>query len=443
MLRHDVERGFPFLPSGTQIVLDRQTQVVVLDNIRRQIITRRADLVRELRASGDVDLEVFLTESGALLPSVLRVGWSEIRREAGLPVRAASELESQLRKRVAAVAHVDDRSRRDAYHKLLSDNRPPVEDLSPEERAAARMLVLHLVAIRSRSAVVRSCAGPPRAAPALRDELREVIDLSFSRTSTLAVDLDGALADLPLQVHASYRRDEVLAALGWATLDRSPSIMREGVVYVVERNIDAFFVTLTKSEADYSPSTMYRDYPISRTLFHWESQSTTSVGSRTGRRYLDGSSTVLLFVRHQQADELGAAPYLFGPAAYVAHERGADRSLLPGAFSIYYQRSSSPQRQRSRNRRSLRDVGRRREEAGRADCARLDFDARRASSNPVSPTTVFPGQDHNSGAAADRVPAMCPFPSPVRRVPGEAGRPLGSRLEAHRRTTPDPGRDAL
>ena len=157
-------------------------------------------------------------------------------------------------------------------------------------------------------------------APALRDELREVMDLSFSQTSTVAVELGGALQAIPLRVHARYRRDEILAGLGWASLDRLPTSMMQGVVYVRERNIDAFFVTLTKSEADYSPSTMYRDYPISRTLFHWESQSTTSVDSPTGRRYLDGSSTVLLFVRQHQNDELGAASYLFaGPVTYVSH----------------------------------------------------------------------------------------------------------------------------
>jgi hypothetical protein len=100
-----------------------------------------------------------------------------------------------------------------------------------------------------------------------------------------------------------------------------PTSMMQGVVYVRERNVDAFFVTLTKSEADYSPSTMYRDYPVSRTLFHWESQSTTSADSPTGRRYIDGTSTVLIFVRQHQSDELGAAPYLFaGPATYLSHE---------------------------------------------------------------------------------------------------------------------------
>ncbi|CAN5363455.1 hypothetical protein BH23ACT7_BH23ACT7_10960 [soil metagenome] len=66
---------------------------------------------------------------------------------------------------------------------------------------------------------------------------------------------------------------------------------------------------------------MYRDYAISPGLFHWESQSTTSVDSPTGRRYLQGASTVLLFAREAKAGALGGtAPYLFlGPATYVEH----------------------------------------------------------------------------------------------------------------------------
>ena len=94
----------------------------------------------------------------------------------------------------------------------------------------------------------------------------------------------------------------------------------QGVAYSQARNADIFFITLKKSEADFSPTTMYRDYPISPTLFHWESQSTTSTDSPTGRRYLNGASTVLLFVREQEKDEFGTSPYLFlGPANYVSH----------------------------------------------------------------------------------------------------------------------------
>ena len=132
---------------------------------------------------------------------------------------------------------------------------------------------------------------------ATRGELRSVIDLSFDAARHRAVELTGSLVDVPLRVHARYQREEVLAALGYASMDRKPNSFREGVLYVPECNVDAFFVNLKKSEEDFSPTTMYRDYPISPTLFHWESQSVTSVASPTGQRYVNGTSTVLLFVR--------------------------------------------------------------------------------------------------------------------------------------------------
>lgn len=104
---------------------------------------------------------------------------------------------------------------------------------------------------------------------------------------------------------------------------RRASSFREGVLHVADTpagSVDAFFVTLKKSEADYSPTTMYADYPISPTLFHWESQSGTSVASPTGQRYLNGASAVLLFVRREQRNELGTAPYVYlGRARYVSH----------------------------------------------------------------------------------------------------------------------------
>ncbi len=88
--------------------------------------------------------------------------------------------------------------------------------------------------------------------------------------------------------------------------------------------MDAFFNTLKKTETDYSPTTMYRDFALSPQLFHWESQSTTSEASKTGQRYIhhrENGSHVLLFVRQAKQYALGTAPYVFlGPADYVAHE---------------------------------------------------------------------------------------------------------------------------
>ena len=95
-----------------------------------------------------------------------------------------------------------------------------------------------------------------------------------------------------------------MTALDYVRLDgRKPNSFREGVMFSAEANADAFFVTLKKSESDYSPTTMYRDYAMSPTLFHWESQSVTSIASPTGQRYLNHrelGSHILLFSRNDE-----------------------------------------------------------------------------------------------------------------------------------------------
>jgi hypothetical protein len=152
-------------------------------------------------------------------------------------------------------------------------------------------------------------------------ELDAVIDLVFDETRHSSLQLTGSLANVPLRVYASYQREEILAALDYANLLRTPTSMMQGVAYCERPNVDALFVTLKKSEADFSPTTRYRDYPISPTLFHWESQNATSVASPTGQRYIKGLSTVLLFCRTDNKGEYETAPYvLLGPATYVSHE---------------------------------------------------------------------------------------------------------------------------
>lgn len=107
------------------------------------------------------------------------------------------------------------------------------------------------------------------------------------------------------------------AAVSFWTLPQQPAVTWIAPTSKRRRML----ITLRKSEAHYSPTTMYRDYAISPTLFHCESQSTTSVDSKTGQRYLTGASNVLLFSRDTKDNAYGTgAPYLFlGPAQYVSH----------------------------------------------------------------------------------------------------------------------------
>lgn len=324
-LLHQAETGFPFLPSGCQIVLDRQSQQLILDNVKAQVSTRWVKIVDELRSQGKVELRTFLEESGIELSDILRKGshsWTRAQREAGMPLPEAGDLEEQLLKRVRSFAHVDDRLRRDTYTWLLAPSGPAYAEMSPGDKRLSDMLWLTLWPDRGGFSSGDEALAAVRGEPATCAELRSVIDLSFDAARHTAIELAGGLAHLPLRSHARYRLEEILSGVGWTGETRKAKGYQAGVVWSPDANVDALLVTLKKSEADFSPTTMYRDYPISPTLFHWESQNSTTIDSDVGRRYINGTSTVLIFVRETGEDEFGrGAPYLcLGPASYVTHQ---------------------------------------------------------------------------------------------------------------------------
>lgn len=322
-LQRDIEKGFPFLPSGCQIVLDRIVQQEVLRNVRDHLTLRWTHLATELRTHPTSELRTFLDATGIDLAQVLRrdKSWTTLRREAGLLPGPPSPVEVQLARRARAFAHVDDPQRAHSYDRLLAlDNR--YCDLSQVEQRLARMLFFALWPDGAGFGSYEAGFEALQSEAPSRDELRQIIDLAYDAGRHVSVELPHRLRSIPLHVHARYSREEILAALDRGTLQRKPAHFREGVLHTVVdgQPVDAFFITLRKSQADYSPTTRYRDYPLSPTLFHWESQSTTSLDSPTGRRYRDASSTILLFVRRERSGEFGPEPYTFlGPAQLVSH----------------------------------------------------------------------------------------------------------------------------
>jgi superfamily II DNA or RNA helicase/HKD family nuclease len=324
-LQRQVEHGFPFLPSGSQIVLDRQAQEIVLANIRSQLSTSWKQIVAELRSYGDLSLPDFLRESGLELSDFLKgdKSWTRLRREAGFQTRGGGPLEAALLKRVRAVAHVDDTERAQLYGRLLKDGGPLYQELDAVEQRYARMLFFSLWPNGGGFESYEAGFDALRSEQAARDELRIVVAHAFDHGQHVTAPLPPPLTPSPLRTHARYSREEIVAALDYAHLKCLPNSFREGVLWAENWNSDAFLITLTKSETDYSPTTMYQDYAVSPSLFHWETQSRTSVASPTGQRYLNHAregNGILLFARDHKVYELGTAPYLFlGTGQYVSH----------------------------------------------------------------------------------------------------------------------------
>ncbi len=135
--------------------------------------------------------------------------------------------------------------------------------------------------------------------------------------------------DCPLDLYCTYTRDQLLVAMDFM----KPATVREGVKWLPDKQIDVLFVTLNKSDKDYSPTTMYHDYSINECLFHWQSQSTTNDTGSVGQRYIhhkERGSKVLFFVREFKADRItnGAGAYTYlGTANYVQHQGSRPMNL--------------------------------------------------------------------------------------------------------------------
>lgn len=323
-IAEEIEEGFPHLPPGCSMQLDRQAQDVVLGNVRRALDLGWRGLVDDLRGLGDVGLATFLEGAGVDLDELYRGGrcWSDLRRAAGLQVHAPGPDESHLARALGRLIHLDDPDRLDAWRVWLSEGvPPPVAPVGTWENRLQRMLFVGLGHVRQPLAELQDAFDGLWKHPAIRSELLELLEVLDNRMRRPTAPPDG-LGDVPLRTHATYSLDEIMAGFG---VERSGRIYRprgQGVWHEPSAKADLLFVTLEKTEKEYSSTTLYEDYPMSPTEFHWESQNSTSSTSPVGRRYLDGSSRVLIFARERRKDERNITmPYvLLGRARYVRHE---------------------------------------------------------------------------------------------------------------------------
>jgi superfamily II DNA or RNA helicase/HKD family nuclease len=317
-----IENGFPYLPSGCHIELDGVARQVVLNHIKSSLPVRWPDRVAELRQMGDVGLGEYLEETGLDLTDVYSGGksWTSHRRAAGqLPVQPGG-FEEQLGRSLGRMLHIDDELRIGTYRDLLSRPEPPaVHQMSRLEHRVAFMLSSSLWD-REKLSVEESIDRLWIETP-IRQELVELLGILDEQASHLPLTLKD---DLPLRVHARYSLAEIMAGMGISTPDRQER-PQAGVRWDEDTQTDLFFVTLEKSERDFSPTTRYRDYAMSPNLFHWESQSTTRADSDTGQRYINHEqlgTRVFIFARERKQDDGRTMPYLFlGPASYVRHQR--------------------------------------------------------------------------------------------------------------------------
>ena len=324
----ELNNGFPSLPAGCSIQLERQAKDRILKNIKESFSNNRLKIIEKIRRfTGDTGIELTLenfTDYYRMNPDDIykSASWSRLCNIAEESENFDAPDEIQLTKGFRRLLHINDY---EFINNLLHwlNNSFDEKDLTDNEIKQLTMLHYTLWNKTFEAENVSQSFKRLNENAILKNELKDL--LTLCKKSILSVTEKINLPfETPLRLHGKYTRDEILVALGKSTLNYQ-HVSREGSVYLKELNTSIFFITLNKSEKHYSPTTLYDDYAISEKLFHWQSQSTTSDTSPTGLRYINHNEkeqTILLFVRELNVIGTGLAEpfYFLGPVKYIDHE---------------------------------------------------------------------------------------------------------------------------
>ena len=326
----EIKDGFISVPKGCYIQLEKKASKYILDNIRASygntagLVSRVASFVED--TGMELTLGNFLDYYHLDPRAIYKFSsFSRLCARADIIKDFTEPVEEILTKALARFSCVDSRR----WISFLLDILPRIDDVdfATLPHIEQRMMQMFYVSVWGKTVAdwnedeVLDNLYALSDSPVMLGELLDLLRYQFSRIDFIDKAVDVGF-DCPLDLHCTYTRDQLLVAMDFM----KPDTVREGVKWLPDQKLDVFFVTLNKADKDYSPTTMYNDYSINDTLFHWQSQSTTSDSSPTGQRYIhhrEKGSKILIFVREFKKDKItgGVEPYTYlGTANYIKHE---------------------------------------------------------------------------------------------------------------------------
>ena len=319
-----VKNGFTLLPHGCSIHMEEKAQEYVLQNIKAAIYNK-ARLVKELRTyTHTPTLAEFIENNGQDVQLIYkgRYCWSSLKREAGMCDYPEDENTKLFVKGIGNLVHVNTVSYLNFIRKvMLAKGNVKCNDEREETFAVMLYYTLFIdkiskVGVKSISEALRRLADYPM----FISESLELTDylLAHLETKTFSV---GEGMPMGLEQYGCYTREEVFAIFKRQTANKKMQGSVAGVFNIEELNTELFFVTLNKSDKDFSAETMYNDYVVSENEFRWESQNTDSHQGK-GKHFVEqkkNGKKFLLFVRENKKDGYGnTCPFIcFGLVDYI------------------------------------------------------------------------------------------------------------------------------
>jgi len=334
-LENQIKNGFSNLPNGCYIHMEKLAKEHVLKNLKLTKTTKSklVDLAMDYKSETgkDITLAGFLRHYGISLEE-LYSSFTFTKLCELAKIRSGSlddDKEKLYKKGFMNLSSMDDKEWIISIKEILSNGSGTYN--SAQEKTILMLYYSFYIkgllqsGFETLNDFIASIKNDP-----IFDELMQLLNYQFEQIHFVDKHVELGF-ESTLNLHCTYTRYQALAGLGISTRERNVPLL-EGAHYAKDLNTDIFFVTIRKSEKDFSPTTMYEDYAINDVLFHWQSQSKTSEDSPTGMRYRNqrkSKHNVILFVREAKEKNDKAMPYVFlGKMSFVSHEGSKPMSIV-------------------------------------------------------------------------------------------------------------------
>lgn len=321
----EVEADFPHLPAGCSIHLQKQARRHVLANIKRHYSNLRVAVTESVQSfEKDTNLKLtfgnFVRELGYEAHQLLaKKTWSQWKESAGIEGTRVAEKPGSLAYGITRTSLL----RSPQFLKSVgrfAESGGKWAGLSDKEK-----LRLHyLLGVRSAAGNSATTVNESLACVAQHsDILADLVEVGEWATEELpgARDIDR----FGFELHGTYTPFDINVIMDAASFS-SPGQIGTGVVHFQEQKAFALLMTFQKSEKDFSPSTMYENYPLSRTRLHWQTRNDTTPESLPGRRitcHRDHGYTILIFARHVKKEFGVTLPFTFLGSGEISESHGS------------------------------------------------------------------------------------------------------------------------
>lgn len=318
-IQHEIKNGFTFLPRGCTITMEKQAQEYILKNIKEAIFNL-SRLRREVKSftqntGRDLTLENFLDNFNLDWRLIYKSpgSWARLKVLSGISVAGfeeGSKYTKLLGGGLARLYHTNSHDYLQFLSRMIRQNMVLWPDATVRERKffdlfyytvwldsfekVNQLYARHAV---SKEELVAQVSGLDW----FMEELSVLVNCRLSQLckTTQWIQIDD---EAEIELYGCYSADEIHLLLE----NKQGRWQVKGTQYNMERKFAMVFVTLNKSDKQYSPSTLYEDYAISQQLFHWQSMNKVQVDSDEGQRIVHQAANgwkFILFVRDAKTDE--------------------------------------------------------------------------------------------------------------------------------------------